>query len=114
MVNTSTEYDMTKWFKGAIYVDQYYGVDSCLQDEEQPRTDATPTIRDIAFRNITFDTVRGYGIYLCGLPENLLQNIQFENIRGCAPYAIYEKNQRETKWNNVCIVQNADVDAEND
>ncbi len=108
MVNTSTEHDMTKWFKGAIYVDQFYGVDGASLEACQPVSDDTPAIRDIAFRNVTLDTVRGYGIYLCGLPENPLRNIQIENVEGYAPHIIYEKNAVEIMMENVHIFQNAD------
>ena len=100
MVNTSTEHDMTKWFKGAIYVDQFYGVDGISLNECQPVSDDTPTIRDITFRNITLDTVRGYGIYLCGLPENHLRNIRLENVAGRAPHTIYENNADEIVMEN--------------
>lgn len=103
MVNTSTEHDMTKWFKGAIYVDQFYGVDSCSLDECRPVSDDTPTIRDLAFRNITFDTVRGYGIYLCGLPENHLRNIRLENVAGRAPYPVLEACADEVVKKNVHV-----------
>ena len=103
MVNTSTEHDMTKWFKGAIYVDQFYGVDGASLEACQPLSDETPTIRDIAFRNITLDTVRGYGIYLCGLPENHLRNIGLENVAGRAPHTIYESNADEIVMENVHI-----------
>ena len=108
MVNTSTEHDMTKWFKGAIYVDQFYGVDGISLNECQPVYDDTPTIRDITFRNITLDTVRGYGIYLCGLPENHLRNIRLENVAGRAPHTIYESNADEIVMENVHISQSAD------
>ncbi len=103
MVNTSTEHDMTKWFKGAIYVDQFYGVDGASLEAYQPVSDDTPAIRDIAFKNITLDTVRGYGIYLCGLPENPLRNIRLENVAGFAPHNIYENNADEIVMENIRI-----------
>ena len=103
MVNTSAEHDMTKWFKGAIYVDQFYGVDGVSMKESEPVSDGTPAIRDIVFRNITLDTVRGYGIYLRGLPENHLRNIQLENVAGSAPYTIYTKHADEITMENVHI-----------
>ena len=103
MVNTSEEHDMTKWFKGAIYVDQAYGVDGFLPEDCQPISDGTPTIRDIAFRNISIDTVKGYAIFLCGLPENHLQNIQLQNIIARAPLKIFEQNADEVSTNEVII-----------
>jgi len=103
MVNTSAEYDMTKWFKGAIYVDQFYGVDGVSVETSEPVSDGTPAIRDIAFRNITLDTVRGYGIYLCGLPEKHLRNIQLKNVAGSAPFTIFTKHTDEITMENVHI-----------
>ena len=103
MINTSTEHDVTKWFKGAIYVDQAYGLDSFSADDAQPVTEATPTIRDIAFRNITIDTVRGYAIYLCGLPENHIRNIRLENITACAPHGILSENADAVSMNHVDV-----------
>lgn len=105
MVNTSTEHDMTKWFKGAINVDQFYGVDGFQPDESLPVTEGTPVIRDIAFRNINIDTVRGYAVYLCGLPESHLRNIRLEGITASAPYAVSQSNADDVKMADFRITR---------
>ncbi|MBQ9251684.1 MAG: glycoside hydrolase family 28 protein [Clostridia bacterium] len=103
MINTSTEHDMTKWFKGAINVDQSYGLDSFTVDELHPVTEGTPSIREIAFRNITIDTATGYAVFLCGLPENHMQQILLENITARAPHGILVENTDAVFLNQVAV-----------
>ena len=86
-----------------IYVDQGYGIDGFQAEDRQPFSDETPTIRDIAFRNISIDTVRGWAIYLCGLPENHLRSIALENITAHAPLGMYKEHADDVKAIRVNI-----------
>ncbi|MGF7144448.1 polygalacturonase [Anaerotaenia torta] len=74
------EHRDTRWFRGAIYVDQYYHLETFDPDESHPVTEGTPVIRNITFRNIVLDTATGNAIFLAGLPEAPLENITLENV----------------------------------
>lgn len=89
-VNHSTEFCDCKWYRGAIYVDQFYATDNEALDVVTPEevSDGTPTIRDITFRNITLETITGNAIYLCGLPERHLENIVLENVKAKGKYGM--------------------------
>ncbi len=80
LTNYSPDHSDTKWFRGALYIDQFYGMDEYDPDRRSPVDEGTPTIRDIVFRNITVDTTRGNAIFLAGLAENPLKNITLENV----------------------------------
>lgn len=69
-----------KWFRGALYLDMYYGKDEMDLIHPQPVTDATSVIRDITIRDAHINTHTGNSIYLCGLPESHIQDVLLEDI----------------------------------
>ena len=69
-VNTKTDQQDTKWFRGGIYVDQFYGCEPFDDAAEEPVDEGTPVIRNITFRNIQADTAVSSAIYLVGLCRN--------------------------------------------
>jgi polygalacturonase len=77
---TSDEHRDGRWFRGTLYVDQFYGEAAPDPHTARPVDDGTATIRNITFQNITLETVGGHAIYLAGLPESPLRNIRFENV----------------------------------
>lgn len=89
--NHSDEHQDGRWFRGAIYVDQFYGVLLADPHAAEPKDQGTPLIRNIIFQNITLETVGGNAIYLAGLPESPLDGIQFENVvaRGVRGFVAY-------------------------
>ena len=84
----STELSDCEWFRGAIYVDQYYSYQNFDPDMPFPVNDGTPVIRNITFRNIELYTKTSSAIYLYGLPESPLQNIFLENIKASGRYGL--------------------------
>lgn len=91
LVNHDTLHSDCRWFRGAIYIDQFYGIESPQVNIEENITEATPTIRDITFKNIELETVGGNAIYICGLLENPLKGIVLQNVvaRGIDGMKIY-------------------------
>lgn len=79
--NHSTEFGDTKWFRGAIYLDGFYGVDDPDIKTPAPIDDGTPVVDGIVFKDITLETSAGNAVYLCGLPERLFKNVRFENVK---------------------------------
>lgn len=68
-VNHSTEYSDTKWFRGTIYADAFYGDEEFDAGMPVRVNEMPPTVDGIFFKDITVDTIAGNAVYLCGLPE---------------------------------------------
>lgn len=107
LVNHSAEYGDTKWFRGAIYVDGFYGSEEFDADARIEVNEGTPVVDGIYFKDITVETVAGNAIYLCGLPEMPFKNIYLENVRAHGKYGMKVKNV-----DNLQLI-NADVTGDN-
>lgn len=81
LVNHDKSIKSTKWFKGAIYVDCFYGEEEYDSEEKRPVGEGTPVIKNISFRNISIETDEGHAVYLTGLPESPLREIKLENVK---------------------------------
>ena len=79
--NYSDEHHDCEWFKGAIYVDGFYGSIEADEDKKEPINEGTPLVDGVSFKNISVDTTAGRAVYLCGLPESKFKNISFENVK---------------------------------
>lgn len=79
--NRSTEHKDCRWFRGAVYIDQFYSHDEYETDHAMPVDEGTATIRNIVFKNVETSTVAGNAIFFMGLPENKLQNIQLTQVK---------------------------------
>lgn len=91
-INHSNEFGVTKWFKGAIYIDGFYGENEYDPDTPIEVDETTPVIEDIYFKDITVETIAGHAVYLCGLPESHFKNIYLENVKAHGEYALKVKN----------------------
>lgn len=103
-VNDSLEHIDCKWFRGAIYIDQFYSHDIFALNEEREKNEGTAIIRDIVFKNITLKTVGGNAIYLTGLPESPLKNIYLENIKAEGKYGLKANNIEGLMLKNVSVI----------
>lgn len=92
LVNRSKEYSDTKYFRGAIYADGFYGDEEFDADTSAEVNEGTPVVDGIYFKDITVDTVAGNAVYLCGLPEMPFKNIYLENVRAHGKYGMRVKN----------------------
>ena len=92
-----------QWFRGALYVDQYYGIAEPDLSETMPRDESTPVIRNLLFQNIAIDTVGGNAIYLAGLPESPLENIRLENVTAIGVHGFIACNVRALTLDNVSV-----------
>ncbi len=97
------EHRDTRWFRGAIYVDQYYHLETFDPDESHPVTEGTPVIRNITFRNIVLDTATGNAIFLAGLPEAPLENITLENVTALGKTGMKAYNINGLHMKNVSV-----------
>lgn len=103
LINRDPNVKVTRWFRGAIYFDCFYGHEEYDADLALPVDETTPVIENVELKNITVDTIEGHAIYLCGLPEAYLKNIRLENIKAKAPYGIYRKNIEGLELINVDV-----------
>lgn len=90
--NHSTEHQDCEWFRGALYIDQFYSHVTFNPAQEEPFGEGTAVIRDICFRNMTLETSSGNAIFFAGLPESPLRNIRLENIRAIGKYGMKAQN----------------------
>ena len=103
LVNHSTEHTDTKWFRGAIYADGFYGYDDFDADTPVETDEGTPVVDGIYLKNISVDTVGGNAVYLCGLPEMPFRNIYMENVKAHGKYGMKVKNIENLQLINVDV-----------
>lgn len=103
LVNHSTEYSDTKYFRGAIYIDGFYGDEVFDADTPVEINDGTPVVDEIYFKDITVDTTAGNAIYMCGLPEMHFKNIYLENVKAHGKYGMKVKNIDNLQQINVYV-----------
>lgn len=108
LVNRSTEYGDTKWFRGAIYMDGFYGEEEFDADTPAAVNEGTPVVEDICFKDLTLDTIAGNAVYLCGLPERHYKNIRFENVKARGKHGIKAKNINELQLIDTDITGSED------
>lgn len=108
LVNRSTEYGDTKWFRGAIYIDGFYGEEEFDADTPAAVNEGTPVVEDICFKDLTLDTIAGNAVYLCGLPERHFKNIRFENVKARGKHGIKAKNINELQLIDTDITGSED------
>lgn len=90
--NYSMEFNDTKWFRGALYLDGFYGKEEFNIDELEEISEKTPIVDGIYLKNLTIDTKAGNAIYLCGLPERPFRNVYLENIKAHGKYGMKVSN----------------------
>lgn len=91
-------------FWGVIYMNAFYKnemEDTFLIKEV---TEETPIVKDIYFRNLSIDTIKGNAIYVCGLPESPFENIRFVNIKARCEKGLEISNASHVKIDKVSIV----------
>ncbi|MBQ9765416.1 MAG: glycoside hydrolase family 28 protein [Lachnospiraceae bacterium] len=111
-VNNSLEHKDCRWFRGAIYVDQFYShaeFDPSLSEEVN---EGTAKIKNITFKDIVMSTIAGNAIYLAGLPESNLENICFDNVHAAGKYGMKAYNVDGLKMTNVKVASMEDKDYE--
>lgn len=79
--NHSLEHRDCRWFRGAIYIDQFYSHEEYDPNAPQPIDEGTPIIRNIVLRDVESETIAGNAIFLQGLPEQHLDGVIMENVR---------------------------------
>ena len=108
LINRNTEITDSKWFRGAIYADGFYG---CAEfDAETPVevNEETPVVEGIYMKDITVDTISGNAIYLCGLPEMPYRDFYLENITAHGKYGMKVKNIENLQLSNVNVTCDED------
>lgn len=110
LTNKSLEHKDCEWFRGALYIDQFYSHKTFDTTLKEDFNEGTSIIRDIYFENITLDTHAGNAIYLTGLPESPLKNIHLKNIKATGKYGLKANNIVGLKLEKVTIISREDED----
>ena len=103
IVNHSDEFGDTQYFRGALYLDGFYGAKEFDADTPAAVDEGTPVIENIYFKDITIDTIAGNAIYLYGLPERHYRNIYLENVKAHGKYGMKVKNIDNLQLINVDV-----------
>lgn len=98
---SSNEFKDCEWFRGALYVDEFYSKKEFDPLAAEPVDEGTPHMRNISFENITVDTAAGNAIFITGLPERHLENISLKNIKAKGKYGFIANNVDGLKLENV-------------
>ena len=108
LVNRDTEFGDTQWFRGALYIDGFYGDADFDADTPVEVDETTPIIEDIYFKDITVDTISGNAVYFMGLPEMHYRNIHMENVRAHGKTGMVVKNIDGLYTENVVVTSDED------
>lgn len=108
LVNRDTQYGDTQWFRGALYIDGFYGYAEFDADIPVDNDETTPIIEDIYFKNISIDTISGNAVYFMGLPEMHYRNIHMENVKAHGKYGMKVKNIDNLDMVNVEVTSDVD------
>ncbi|MGM9936025.1 MAG: glycoside hydrolase family 28 protein [Candidatus Ornithomonoglobus sp.] len=103
LINRNTEISDTKWFRGAVYADGFYGYDEFDADLKEAVSEKTPVVDGLYFKNIDVRTAAGNAVYLCGLPERPFKNIYLENVTAHGRYGMKSKNIDNLQLINVNV-----------
>ena len=103
LVNNNTEITDSKWFRGALYIDGFYGDDESNPDIPAEINDGTPEVDGIYFKNISIKTAAGNAVYICGLPERHFKNIYLENVTAHGKYGMKVKNTDNLQSINTSV-----------
>jgi polygalacturonase len=103
LTNKNPDIHDSRYFRGALYVDQFYGDARFDPQKPQPKDQTTPLIRNVLFQNIAVDTIGGNAIYLTGLPESPLEDIRFENVTAIGQHGFIAANVRGLLLDNVSV-----------
>lgn len=63
----------------------------------------TPTFRNFNFENVTCEYAEAAGIELLGLPESMIDNISFKNIKIKSALGINIQDSKKIKFDNVSV-----------
>ena len=92
LVNHNPDIKDCRYFRGAIYLDGFYGQEEFDADEAVPVNEETPVVDGIYFKNVTAETIAGNAVYLCGLPERPFKNVYLENVQAHGLHGLKVKN----------------------
>ena len=103
MINRDCETQASKWFRGAVYMDGFYGKETYEFNSDTlcEINETTPVVENIHLENITLDTAEGYAIYLCGLPEMPYKNVTLKKIKAKGPNGFFQKNMENLQLIDV-------------
>lgn len=102
--NYNTLYEDSEWFRGAIYIDQFYSFKEFDSEQKKPVTEATPRVQNIVLRNVEVDSSTGNAIYLVGLPEMPIRNVTLDHVKAKGKNGMVLRNVEGLEQKNVSVI----------
>lgn len=101
--NRNTSQKDCRWFRGAVYIDQFYSHETFDTEHGEPVDEGTAVIRGITFENVDTETTAGNAVYLVGLPEQCLEDIRLSHVHAAGKTGMVAANIRGLKLEDVTV-----------
>lgn len=99
-----TEHHDCEWFRGALYIDEFYSHIEFDIFKKERADETTPHMRNISFENVEVETSAGNAIYITGLPERYVENISLKNVTAKGKYGFIANNVTGLHLENVTVL----------
>lgn len=97
------EFNDCKWFRAAIYIDRFYGIDGFDPDLYKTFDEGTGIFSNIVFEDIESRTTAGRAVYIAGLPESKIKGIRMRRIKAIGSSGMVIKNADDIVLEDVDI-----------
>lgn len=97
------EFTDCKWFRAAIYIDRFYGVDKFDPDGYKPFDEGTGIFRDIVFEDIESKTIAGRAVYIVGLPESKIKGVTMRRLKASGLSGMVIKNVEDIVLEDIDV-----------
>lgn len=97
------EFTDCKWFRAAIYIDRFYGIDEFDPDVYKTFDEETGIFRNIVFEDIESKTAAGRAVYIVGLPESKIKGVTMRRLKASGSSGMVIKNAEDIVLEDIDI-----------
>ena len=97
------EFTDCKWFRAAIYIDRFYGIDEFDPDVYKTFDEETGIFRNMVFEDIESKTAAGRAVYIVGLPESKIKGVTMRRLKASGSSGMVIKNAEDIVLEDIDI-----------
>lgn len=97
------EFTDCKWFRAAIYIDRFYGIDEFDPDVYKTFDEETGIFRNIVFEDIESKTAAGRAVYIVGLAESKIKGVTMRRLKASGSSGMVIKNAEDIVLEDIDI-----------